>query len=81
MAKKKAERKPVDPNAKRAGALTPEEFVMAWQKCESNAQANEAIGLGASARAARLRKAGVKLRKFSPGRAPLDVKALNALIK
>jgi hypothetical protein len=54
MAKTK-ERKPRDPNMKRASNLTPEEFVVAWEKCKTNAEANSNIGAGASARASRMR--------------------------
>jgi hypothetical protein len=79
--KKKAEKKDGTPRAPRSPSVAPEVFVAEWQKCESLADAREKLGNGASSRAQRLRKAGVKLRAFAPGRHPIDVKALNALIK
>jgi len=68
------------PSAERAPTITPADFVVGWQKCASLTEAREKLGSGASARAQRMRKAGVKLQAFASGRTPIDVKALNALI-
>lgn len=67
--------------AERTPTVSAEEFVVAWQAAENLAAAKETLGAGASSRAQRMRKAGVKLKKFPSSRAPIDVKALNALIK
>ena len=61
--------------------LGAEDFVKAWQAAESSAEAAATIGPGAPSRAARYRKAGVKLKVFEGGRKAIDSKALNALIK
>lgn len=75
-----SEKKLKKPAAPRGPTITPEAFVVGWQKCESLAEAREKLGNGASSRAGRMRKAGVKLKEFAPGRQPIDAKALNALI-
>lgn len=75
-----AEKKTKKAVAPRGPMISPEDFVVGWQKCGSLAEAREKLGNGASARAGRMRKAGVKLQQFAPGRLPIDAKALNALI-
>lgn len=80
MSEKKA-KAPKTEKAPRLPTISPEDFVTGWQKCSSLAEAREKLGAGASSRAGRMRKAGVKLQEFAPGRKAIDVKALNALIK
>ena len=80
MSEKKTKKAPAE-KAPRGPTISPEEFVVGWQKCETLAEAREKLGSGASSRAGRMRKAGVKLKVFAPGRSPIDAKALNALIK
>ncbi len=74
MSKKKAQK---SSNSR----VSPEEFVTTWQSCESAAEAKEKLGIGASGRAARYRKAGVDLKMFPRSGRRIDVKALNALLK
>lgn len=76
-----AEKKKKDPTTPRVPAIDAETFVKTWQKAKSAGEARELLGAGASGRAQRMRKAGVKLKEFPAGRKPLDVKGLNALIK
>lgn len=76
-----SEKKTKKPSAPRGPTVSPEDFVVGWQKATSLAEAREKLGSGASSRAQRMRKAGVKLQQFAPGRMPLDVAALNKLIK
>jgi hypothetical protein len=63
--------------------LTHEEFVTAWAKAKSLDDVVAATGMsrvGVQARASRLRKAGVRLRRFARAKQPIDVKGLNALL-
>lgn len=76
----KAKKKNGEPRKAPAPSAPAEEFVVAWQSATSLTEAKEKLGGGASSRAARLRKAGVKLKKLSSGRGKLDVAALNDLI-
>lgn len=69
-----------EPRAPAGPKVPAEEFVVAWQAAESLAEARTKLGPGASSRAARFRKAGVKLKEFPGGGRRIDVKALNALI-
>lgn len=76
----KAKKKNGEPRKAPAPSVPAEEFVVAWQAAATLSEAKEKLGDGASSRAARLRKAGVKLKKLSSGRGKLDVDALNDLI-
>lgn len=67
-------RKPTGPS------IPAVDFVKAWQAAGSLEEARKTLGDGASSRAARMRKAGVKLKEFAGGGRKLDVAALNALI-
>jgi hypothetical protein len=63
--------------------LNDVEFVTAWAKAGSPDEVVAATGMsrvGAQARASKLRKAGVKLRRFGRGRRAIDVKGLNDLL-
>jgi hypothetical protein len=63
---------------------TAEEFVRAWQACESAEDVAKMLNDGRSARtlcttAGFYRKRGVRLKKFNRGRERLDVDALNKI--
>lgn len=63
---------------------TNEEFVQAWMSCGTIKEVAARTGLkpsGVTSRAAWMRMKGVKLPKLSKGPTPLDVDALNKLIK
>lgn len=63
--------------------LTDVEFVTTWAKAASLDDAVAATGMSrvaAQARASKLRKAGVRLRRFGRGRRAIDVKGLNELL-
>lgn len=60
--------------------VSAEEFVTKWQKADTSADALEALGPFASARAAWLRKRGVNLKKFHGGPRGIDADVLNKLI-
>lgn len=77
---KKLTKKNGEPRKPPAPSVPAKDFVMAWQAATSLAEAKSKLGGGASSRAARMRKVGVKLKEFSGGGRPLDVAALNALI-
>lgn len=77
----KKARKPRDPNKPAAPVVPAATFVKTWQGATSLAEARATLGAGASSRAARMRKAGVKLKEFSGGGRALDIAALNALIE
>ena len=60
------------------------DFVTAWTKAAALEDVVAATGLGrlsAQARASKLRKAGVRLRRFGRAKKVVDVKGLNALIE
>ena len=64
--------------------VTDEELAKAWQGASSAKQAAETLDVGrtaVSSRVARLRKQGVKLRKFSTKGRVVDVGGLNAYIE
>ena len=79
MAKKKSESNGA-PRSPAKPSVPVESFVVAWQACATLAEAKEKLGDGASSRAARLRKEGVKLKEMAGSRKKIDVAALNALI-
>jgi hypothetical protein len=63
--------------------LSDPEFVTAWAKAGTLDDVVEGTGMsrvGAQARASRLRKAGVLLRRFSGRGQTIDVKGLNDLL-
>jgi biotin operon repressor len=66
--------------------ISNEEFVLIWQSATSRKDVAEKTGLSiyvVSARAAKLRKAGVNIKKFPRGRTivdTVDVEALNKII-
>ena len=65
-------------------SLSDAEFVTAWAKAETLAVAVAATGMtriSAQARASKLRKAGVKLRRFGRPKRTIDVKGLNDLLR
>lgn len=72
--KKKGNGKPREPS------VPVEEFVTIWEKCNSLEEAKAELGNGASARAQRIRDAGVPLKKMPGGRTKMDIVALSALI-
>jgi len=66
--------------------ISHEDFVRIWQAANSAEEARDAMGLsysGCTQRATQLRKRGVRLKKFAPGRGPgvseVDVERLNRL--
>ena len=64
--------------------VTDSDFVLQWQRAETANDAAVLLGMKlgtAAARAWRLRKAGVKLKKFPKGWPATDTAALNALIE
>jgi len=61
-------------------AVPAMEFVKTWQASASLDEAKAKLGEGASSRAARMRKEGVKLKEMPGGGRKLDVAALNAII-
>jgi hypothetical protein len=79
MAEKKA-KKSGEPRKTPEPSVPATEFVQKWQGAKSLADAKTLLGDGASSRAARMRKAGVKLKEFAGGGRKLDVAGLNALI-
>ena len=65
-------------------SLSDVEFVTAWVKADTLASAVAATGMtriSAQARASKLRKAGVKLRRFGRPKKTIDVKGLNDLLR
>ena len=61
-----------------------EQFVRVWQAASGVKEVADAFGVtpsSARVRAYRLRRAGVKLKRFKPGRRPLDVERLNRVIE
>lgn len=73
MAKKKD-------NGVPAERVLAEDFVRAWQDCDTSKEAKEKLGQYAVSRAKRLRDAGVKLKTFPREGGRLDVQALNSII-
>jgi len=68
----------------RRAPVSAEEFVRIWQTSSSLAEIARLVGASsacASERAMNYRKRGIHLKKFNIGRAPLDVAALNEVIK
>jgi hypothetical protein len=65
-------------------SLSDIEFVTAWAKAATLSEAIAATGMtriSAQARASKLRKAGVKLRRFGRPKKTIDVKGLNDLLR
>jgi formylmethanofuran dehydrogenase subunit B len=63
--------------------LTDVEFVTAWAKAKTLTDVVAATGLqriSVQARASRLRKAGVRLRRFARSKKKIDVQGLNKII-